>query len=168
VKLAYDLYTRAGLSRRQISVRLNAEGLLFNGGPFTHPDVTNILTNPVYVGDTLFGKLQSGELHTFDAKGLIVDARKRPDGRLPARDVAECLLKQDTHEALVNRKTWELARQKTAAERERTSHAPRNPAYYLKQVFVCGHCSKGMAARTDTDPDSKVRRVYYGCSTYRA
>lgn len=56
VKLIFDLYTRVGLSRRQISARLNAEGLKFNGGVFTHPDITMILRNPAYTGDTYFGR----------------------------------------------------------------------------------------------------------------
>src|SRR5262249_8097125 len=58
VKLIFDLYGRVGLSRRQISARLNREGLTFNGGPFTHPDVPHILENPAYMGDTYFGKVQ--------------------------------------------------------------------------------------------------------------
>jgi DNA invertase Pin-like site-specific DNA recombinase len=166
VKLVFDLYTRVGLSRRQISARLNAEGLRFNGGEFTHPDVTNILDNPAYTGDTYFGKNQSGELHTFDEKGLVVKAERR--GAVRRRDVAECIVMQNTHDPLIDRPTWELARQKREAERERTSHAPRNPDYYLKQIFVCGHCGKSMAARTEIDRDSRKKYVRYVCSTYIA
>lgn len=82
-----------------------------------------------------------------------------------SRELSQCLVMKDTHEPLVDRKTWELAQQKLADERERTSHAPRNPAYYLKQIFVCGHCGKSMAARTETDPNGH-RKVVYVCSTY--
>jgi hypothetical protein len=160
VKLVFDLYTRAALSRRQIAVRLNAEGLIFNGGEFTHPDVKNILINPAYAGDTHFGKLQSGELSTFDANGLIVDAKKQ--GR---RDVADRLVRKDTHEALIDRKTFELAQKRLAWETKqrsegRTNHSPRNPAYWLKQLFVCGHCGKNMAARMNEG------KVVYVCSSY--
>jgi hypothetical protein len=90
VELIFDLYTRVGLSRRQIAVRLNAEGLLFNGGPFAHVNITHILCNPAYAGDTVFGKLQTGELHTFDAEGLIVEVKELPDSR--NRDVSKCLV----------------------------------------------------------------------------
>jgi DNA invertase Pin-like site-specific DNA recombinase len=166
VQLVFDLYTRLGLSRRKISERLNSEGLLFNGGVFTHPDITHMLQNPAYAGDTYFGKLQTGELHTFDAKGLIVEVAQKTEARY--RDMTQCQIKRDTHKALVDRKTWEMAQEKLAAERQRTSHSPRNPNYYLKQLFVCGHCGKGMAARTDTHPDSGKKRVYYVCSTYIA
>ena len=99
VELVFDLYTRVGLSRRQIAVRLNAEGILFNGGRFAHTNITDILRNPAYAGDTVFGKSQTGELYTFDAKGLIVEVKKRPANR--HRDISECQKKQDTHKPLV-------------------------------------------------------------------
>jgi hypothetical protein len=166
VGLVFDLYVRVGLSRRQISARLNKEGLTFNGGPFTHQDVTNILINPAYAGDTYFGKVQTGEIHTFDAKGVVVEAVARPDGR--RREFSQCLVKKGTHEPLVDRQTWELARQKLAAEQERTSYSPRNPAYYLKQLFVCGHCGKNLTGRTEIDKKTRERTVMYVCSTFLA
>jgi hypothetical protein len=164
VRLIYDLYTRVGLSRRQISHRLNAEGLLHNGKPFRHTDVTHILENPAYKGDTHFGKVQTGELHTFDPKGLIVEIKRKRDER--HRDASECLVREGTHEALVDRKTWELAQRKLEGERERACFAPRNPAYFLKQLFVCGHCGKGMSGRTEIHPQTKARTVVYVCSSY--
>jgi hypothetical protein len=164
VGLIFDLYTRVGLSRRQISARLNSEGLTFNGGKFTHPDVTNILENPAYVGDTHFGKVQSGGFQTFDAKGLITAVTQKSEPR--RRCASECLVKQGTHKPLVDRPTWELAQQKLAGERQRACYAPRNPAYYLKQVFVCGHCGKGMTGRTEMDPRTRRRTVVYLCPTY--
>jgi predicted site-specific integrase-resolvase len=163
-QLIFDLYTRVGLSRRQIAVRLNAEGLLFNGGPFAHTNISDILRNPAYAGDTVFGKLQTGELHTFDATGAIVEVKEARDNR--HRDISLCLIKRETHKPLVDRKTWELAQQKLASEGERTSHAPRNPAYYLKQIFVCGHCGRSMSARTEISPTNGRRTVVYVCSSY--
>jgi DNA invertase Pin-like site-specific DNA recombinase len=165
VKLVFDLYVRAGLSRRQISARLNAEGLKFNGGHFTHPDITNILRNPAYVGDTHFGKVQTGELKTFDANGLVVDVKKQ---RSPKSRRTECLVKKGTHEALIDRKTWELAQKKLETERQRTSHSPRNPAYFLKQIFVCGHCGKGLTGRTETDRKTRKKTIVYLCPSYVA
>jgi hypothetical protein len=165
VKLAFDLFVRVGLSRRQIAGRLNAEGLLINGSPFDHSDVTMLLRNSAYTGDTHFGKVQSGDLNTFDAKGLIQEVKRKEQGR-KQRDVADRLIRTDTHEPLVDRTTWELAQKKLEAEQERTSFSPRNPAYYLKQLFVCGHCGKNLTGRTETDPKTKKKTVLYVCSTY--
>jgi hypothetical protein len=162
VRLTFDLYTRVGLSRRQVSVRLNAEGLKFNGRPFTQTDVRRILLNPAYAGDIHFGKEQTGCLHTFDPQGVIVEVKSRRQDK--NRDTSECLVRENTHEALVARATWELARAKLADEAERTSHSPQNPAYYLKQLLVCGHCGQGMTGRTENYHGGKV--VIYVCSSY--
>jgi hypothetical protein len=162
VRLVFDLFTRVGLSRRQTSARLNAEGLRFNGRPFTVPAVRNILCNPAYAGHTVFGKVQTGTLSTFDAKGLIVEVKDKREGR--DRDAAECLVRENTHEPLIDPATWERAREKMASEGERTSHSPRNPAYYLKQLLVCGHCGKGMTGRTENWHGKKL--VIYVCASY--
>jgi len=164
VKLIFDLYTRCALSRRQISVRLNAEGLTFNGRKFSHSAITNILDNPVYMGDTHFGKNQSGALQTFDKGGVIVEVKKKQSSI--RRKDSECLVKKGTHEAIVDRETWEMAQKKLQAERDRTSYAPRNSDYYLKQLFVCGHCGKSMAAQTEIDRKTRRRTPVYVCSTY--
>jgi hypothetical protein len=162
VRLAFDLYTRVGLSKRQISTRLNAAGLRFNGGKFSHIDVLNILQNPAYAGDTHFGKAQTGCLHTFDPQGLIVEVKGGPLGR--DRDPSGRLVRENTHEPLIDRATWERARSKLADEAERTSHSPRNPAYYLKQLLVCGHCGRGMVGKTQDGRGGKV--VLYLCGSY--
>jgi len=165
VRPIFDLYTKVGLSRRQISARLNREGIKFNGGAFGHTDVTHILENPAYAGATHFDKTQTCKFKTFDAGGLVVGAERRA---VKYRDAEERHVRWDTHEALVDRRTWEVAQQKLAGERERTNFSPRNPAYYLKQLFVCGHCGKNLTGRTEIDPDTRQRRVVYVCASYIA
>lgn len=159
VKLVFDLYTRAGLSRRKISARLNSEGYRFYGKYFTHPYVTQILTNPAYTGDTHFGKHRSGELYTFDGDDLIVKV-ERYDG-ICKRAESERIIKENTHEPLVDRKTWKKAQDKFQSEQQRTSYAPRNPAYYLKPIFVCGHCGRNMTGRMENG-----KSAIYICSSY--
>jgi hypothetical protein len=164
VRMVFELYTKVGLSQRQISVRLNAEGLRFNGRPFTQPDVRYILCNAAYAGHTHFGKVQRGTLSTFDGKGLIIEVKgKRADRN---RSPAECLVRENTHEPLIDRVTWERAQAKLAGEEGRTSHSPRNPAYYLKQIFVCGHCGQGMVGRTENFHGRQT--ILYVCGSYVA
>ena len=111
---------------------------------------------------THFGKTQTGELRTFDKDGLIVKLKKKMTDRV--RDESERIIHKDTHKGLIDRKTWNLAVKKLKGTR--TSFSPRNPDYYLKQIFVCGHCGKNMTGRTEIDPSTKERRVVYFCSTY--
>ncbi|HEY1377410.1 MAG TPA: recombinase family protein [Gemmataceae bacterium] len=163
VRLVFDQFTRVGLSRRMVSKSLNDAGLRAYGRPWTHGLVTSVLRNPVYVGDTHFGKEQSGDLHTFDGDGLIVpaaDKRRRP-----------AIVKTDTHEALIDRPTFALAQEKLDGEAEahregRKNFSPRNPAYWLKQIFRCGHCGKGLQGRTEKDWKTGKRTVVYVCCSY--
>lgn len=166
VELVFELYTRVGLSRRQIAVQLNQEGYRFYARPFTHSFVTQILKNPAYAGDIHFGKTQTGELFTFDRGGMMVEV-KRAKGPCWRPEV-DRIIKQDCHQAIVNRCTWRLAQDKLAGERVRTSFAPRNSAYYLKQLLVCGHCGKSLIGRTENDAKTGNKRVGYVCPTYLA
>jgi hypothetical protein len=163
VKLVFDLYTRVGLSRRKIAVKLNEEGRKFYSRPFSQAFVTGILRNPAYAGDTHFGKNRTGTLHTFDAKALVVEL-KGPQEK-EKRDEAERIVKKDTHEALIERETWERAAKKLKSEQERRTFSPRNPAYYLKQLFVCGHCGKGLIGHSHIDPTTKAKTPGYKCIT---
>lgn len=167
IQMVFDLYVRVGLSRRAISKTLNEAGYTFYKMRFTHPLVTNILINPAYVGDTHFGKRLSGELHTFEPNGIIVPLKKRSEKRF--RNEEERIVRTGTHEPLVeDRKMWDLAQEKIASEKQRTSHSPRNPAYYLKQLFRCGHCGKNLTGRTEKEHRTGKRTVVYVCGTYIA
>ena len=159
VKLAFEYFARLGLSRRQITIRLNKEGYLCYQKPFTTPMIREMLLNPAYAGDTHFGKSKSGELYTFDSDGIIVKAAW--NGKTEQRAATDRIVMQDTHEPLVDRATWNQVAERIAAEGSRTNHAPRNPAYYLKPIFVCGHCGRNMSGRTESDG-----KVNYVCSSY--
>lgn len=165
VRTLFDLYVRVGLSRRAISKELNLAGFKFYDKPFRHPDTTNILTNPAYVGDTHFGKRLSGELHTFDANGIVVPLTKHSAKR--NREESERIIRENTHEGLIDRAIWKAAQQKLADEQESTNFSPRNPAYYLKQLFRCGHCGKNLTGRMETVAGGQ-RKPIYVCSTYIA
>lgn len=171
VQLIFDWFTRSGLSRRAIAKRLNDEGRLYYSKPFTPTLVREILINAAYVGDTHFGKSRGGFYRSFDSKGNLVTITDRKNqakrrAKTTRRDESERLIMTDTHEALITRKTWELAQAKIASEtqdreKKRTSFSPRNPNYFLKQILVCGHCGKGMVGRTE-----KNGTVVYLCGSY--
>jgi DNA invertase Pin-like site-specific DNA recombinase len=169
VKLVYDLFVRLGLSKRGIAGRLNGEGLRFNGKPFSHWSIVTILRNPAYAGDTVFGRRRTAKHFSFAADGLLVPA----NGHGPTeRDPAECLVRKDTHEALVSRAVWEAAQAKLDAEQTaaRAGHkrfAVRNPAYYLRGLLVCGACGQPLAGDTATDPDTGRKTVVYVCSSHQ-
>ena len=166
VQLIFDLFTRVGLTRNQITARLNSEGRRFYKSEFKFNLIGEILRNPAYVGDTHFGKTKSASNWSFDRDGML-EAIDESNGKVN-RDVEDQLVRKDTHKGLIVRKVWNRAVEKMQDERTRTSFSPRNPAYYLKQIFVCGHCGKNMQGRTETDRATGKRTVVYMCSSYVA
>jgi hypothetical protein len=165
VRMIFDLYARQALSRRQISAQLNKAGRKHYSKPFSHTLVTALLKNPAYTGDTHFGKTQTGELHTFSNDGIVVELKKK-NPKLKRRKKEDRIIREDTHEALIDKKTWQLAQTKLDDEAKRNGFAPRNPAYYLRHLFVCGHCGKNMTARSERNKETGAKHVVYVCSTY--
>jgi DNA invertase Pin-like site-specific DNA recombinase/predicted RNA-binding Zn-ribbon protein involved in translation (DUF1610 family) len=177
VTLIFDLFVRVGLSRRQVTRRLNDEGLRLYDKPFTVPDVTMILSNPAYAGDTVYGRQLSARHWTFDARGLPLavegnrelygDVKPNAKGRrFRRRKPSECLVKKDTHEPLVDRKTFDAAQARLAREKDRRCFAPRNAAHYLKGIFRCGKCGQELIGRTERNRTTGEPHHFYVCSTY--
>lgn len=166
VRTIFDLYVNSAITFRSLAIRLNNEGRRFYDKLFTHALVRSIVMNPAYVGDTYYGKVRSGRIHTFDKKGVIVKV-DHGDGKA-ARSEDEQLVKKNTHDGLIDRKMWNRAQEKLRDMRTRVTFAPSNPDYYLKQILVCGHCGKNMTGRTEVVPRTKDRVVVYMCSSYVA
>jgi hypothetical protein len=169
VRLIFELFTRAGLSRRAISARLNETGHKLYGRPFTHAVVTSILRNVAYVGDIAFGKKCQSKHFTCDSDGLLHKV-KLPKGVKKLRQrrpLGECMIQKGTHEPLIDRKVWDRAQAKLDAEvaKGKKSYI-RNPAYYLRGIFHCKHCGKAMTGRTHIHPTTGARTRCYVCASY--
>jgi hypothetical protein len=77
VKLAFDLYTKRGKSRREIAEILNHRGVLLGRRPWTMQMLQKFLTEPVYRGAYAYGRYRNSRLqpketwmvleHTFPA-----------------------------------------------------------------------------------------------------
>jgi hypothetical protein len=166
IRLLFELFTKVGLSRRQISARLNEGGHTYYDKPYSFNLVADILKNPAYVGDTHFGRTQQAELNTFDGDGAMVEVKQKAVQRV--RPAGLRLIKENTHQGLIDRKTWKLAEDRIKGEGKRKQFAPRRPEFYLRPIFVCGHCGKNMAGKFDSPDRHGNRKVVYVCSSYVA
>jgi len=170
IQLMFELFVREGLSYRQIAIRLNDTGYRYYGGKrFTFNYVNEFLRNPAYVGDTHYGKVVSGELCSFDSSGEMVELPESESDdpvRAVKRSEKDRIVGKDTHEGLIDRKTWKLAKARSAEISKRTSYAPSNAEYYLRPILVCGHCGKNMTGGREGKGDEQI--VTYFCSTYRS
>lgn len=105
-------------------------------------------------------------MHTFDTNGIVVALNKRSEKRF--RGESERMVEKGTHDPLIDLETWQKAQEKLDRELERKNHSPRNPAYYLKQLFRCGHCGKNLTGRTEKDRKTGRKTVVYVCGSYMA
>lgn len=83
VRRIYRLFLEEGVSRTALVRQLNDEGVPYGDGrPWTYQKVKNILTNPAYAGDKVFGR------HAYHLGGGPVaqppEAWVRIEGALPA------------------------------------------------------------------------------------
>ncbi len=170
VRQIFDLYVRLGLSFHKIAHQLNREGARFYDKLFTFETVRRILENTAYVGDIHLGKTQTGRCNTITPSGELKKL-ERPatpnDKRPPAvpRPVEERIVRENAHEPIVDRTTFEGAQQKMLQSRQLQTKvfSTRNPRYFLKRLLHCGHCGKPMVGRTERYSD----RVFYVCSSYQ-
>lgn len=158
----YDWYAN-GLTKRQVAARLNAEGRSHYGGTFNHTNVGYILANPAYQGDTYFGKMKTGELNGFNEEGVIEEVKDFTGAE--KRDLADCLVRKDTHVGIIPRPLFAKVQGRLARE-QRTNFPGRNPEYWLKPLLKCGHCGGNMTGRSYKNPRTKEKIVSYCCLSY--
>lgn len=170
VRLLFEWFTTQNISCRSLAIKLNDAGHLYYDKPFNHSLVMQILRNPVYVGDTHYGKVQSGDYYTLQSNGLLVDFDLEvKNGIFPQvkkRTDAERLVKRKTHDGIITPKVWKLAQDKMKRVESAKRYPPRNPDYYLRPLLICGHCKKSMTGRTEIHPSTGERVVTYFCPTY--
>lgn len=134
-----EIFTRflAGEAFTAIAEHLNAVGFTtLRGGAFYGKGIKNILKNEIYAGDRLLQKDAPKDLFT-----------KRPD-----RSKAwESYSFRNTHEAIIDRKTWDAVQEKLKAmdaEREKGIYKLGKEHHILYGRAFCGGCGAPLVRRT--------------------
>ena len=161
VKKIFDLYV-AGYGSSQIAEILTREELptpimyKYSGAKlnnFDHPEiwkhtsVSNIIKNRVYVGDLIQHRVQKVNYKIKKMKNV-------PE--------SEWCIKENAHEPLVDRKTFEIA-QSIKDSSNNYNPERRNVDYVLSDLVYCKDCG----ARMSISYDKKRDRVTMNCNNYR-
>ena len=161
VKRIFDLYV-AGYGSSQIAEILTREELptpvMYKYSDsklnrFDHPEiwkhtsVSNIIKNRVYIGDLI--------QHRFQKVNYKIKKRKS----VPE---SEWCIKENAHEPLVDRKTFEIA-QSIKDSSNNYNPERRNVDYVLSDLVFCKDCG----ARMSISYDKKRDRVTMNCNNYR-
>jgi site-specific DNA recombinase len=156
VQRIFKEYVEQGRSLCNIAARLNKDGVVSPGGRikgWRYDVIRSILENPAYTGDTASLKNSFGKYHT-NRNGSIVKGGKRC--RKPE---SEWVVKLDTHEAIIDRTTFEKAKEiLSKGKKGRTTYEPEDNPYLLSGLLRCGKCGSGLVGLNTGS------HRYYECS----
>ena len=165
VRLIYKLFLE-GKGYTPIAKYLNEQGIMSplmylkslgyqqnvkTNGVWTKTTVKSILTNQAYIGSAVHGKV------------VIEKYNNIP---LHATDPSEWVVVENTHEPLIDKKTFEKVQERVKEisdayfAKEFTKHPP-NEMNLLKGKIVCGDCGKGMRLSPRT-----TKSYVYFCGTF--
>lgn len=165
VRLIYKLFLD-GKGYTPIAKYLNEQGIMSplmylkslgyqqnvrTNGVWTKTTVKSILTNQAYIGSAVHGKV------------VIEKCNNIP---LHATDPSEWVVVENTHEPLIDKKTFEKVQERVKEisdayfAKEFTKHPP-NEMNLLKGKIVCGDCGKGMRLSPRT-----TKSYVYFCGTF--
>ena len=165
VRLIYKLFLD-GKGYTPIAKYLNEQGIMSplmylkslgyqqnvrTNGVWTKTTVKSILTNQAYIGSAVHGKV------------VIEKYNNIP---LHATDPSEWVVVENTHEPLIDKKTFEKVQERVKEisdayfAKEFTKHPP-NEMNLLKGKIVCGDCGKGMRLSPRT-----TKSYVYFCGTF--
>jgi site-specific DNA recombinase len=155
-----------GATLRQIARELEGRGMSSPTGrsSWAANVLHNMLSNRKYVGDWTWGTRAMGKRFRHAGKGTM--AARRPEEqhyvRLPP---SEWVVKEDTHEALVDRDLFARVQARLAENRREWEEGRRTPlpgggAFVLTRLLVCGHCGGYLLGAT-----RKGERIY-SCGNY--
>ena len=149
VRYIFDSYVNDGLGSKKIADALNEAGIPTRSGcPWSARHVLDMLRNEKYKGDAVMGKKVNH----------LGDYRRNPDCEYAPRYYLE-----NTHEAIVDKETWEAAQ---TVMRERGRRHNRQPMTYgLSGMIECGCCGKGYSHKVN-HCSCKWRNDFWACSTY--
>ncbi|WAH36553.1 recombinase family protein [Alicyclobacillus dauci] len=154
-RLIFHLFVDEGLGTLKIAEYLNQYGRLTkNGRRWSRGTVAQVLQNPAYVGDLVYGKTRNTLKRTYDDKGY---AKSQGRNALPEED---WIIVRDVHQPLISRDVFEEAQH---IRSRRAKKNPRKSRHPLTGILVCGYCGAGMVCQKHRWRDRVYR--YYTCST---
>lgn len=152
-KIIFRLFTEEGLGTLKIAEYLNAREIWTkNGRPWSRGTVRQVLQNPAYVGDLVYGKTRNALKRIYNHQGY---SKVQSRNALPEED---WIVVHDTHAPLISHDMF------TRAERIRSARAKQNPRksrHPLTGLLICDCCGAGMVCQQQRYRGKTYR--YYTC-----
>ncbi len=154
IRRIFDEYLN-GLGYRAICHKLNAEkipsprtkawGPIYKG-TWGAATIKNVICNPVYAGDTVWNRRTQGKFHRITKRGAVERPRHLATESRP-NPKEEWVVKRNTHEPLIPRRTFDKVQRKRLKRDEHGRH-PKQPKgrgkysnFLLTGLITCGECT---------------------------
>ena len=152
VRWIFREFTTADRSLQSIAIELNKRGKPSpSGRTWRHESVKDILQNPVYAGDYVFGRSAKGKFHQVGDAGEVVSSAGRRKHKEPAVTI------HNHYQAIVSRRIFNSA-QLRLDERKMAKRSPRTVSFPLSGLLRCAHCGGKLAG-----VNAGGRYRYYYC-----
>ena len=144
IRWILSTYANTDISIRHLARETSKRGILTPRGMphWSLRSIVEVLTNPVYAGDTCIGVRRSG-----NKKGKFTQAKATTKASSPA---------------IVSRETFAAVQAKIAARKETGKRTHTGRAGVLSGILICGHCGYGMATHHQKATNEKGERFYTG------
>ena len=158
VRRVFKEYVEDGRSLGNIAALLQAEGFVPPGSSrkWNYHAIRAILSNPAYCGDYASGKFSYGKFNSI-LKGRVA----KPGSRIKNAET-EWIVRRDSHEAIIDRLTFEKAQKILAKGKTgRSRHTPETNPYLLTGLLRCGKCGGPMWG------DQRAGVIAYECGNWQ-
>jgi DNA invertase Pin-like site-specific DNA recombinase len=176
VQRIFDCYLNRGMGCKAVAHMLNSEGIpsahkgrvkcfknpdgswehRANQGEWGISQIWRILTNPVYTGTLVWGKLKGGVFSRAENTWEDVN------GSLTIHDKDKWVVCEDAHEALISKEVFSRVQELRKSKnyfRPSGDGRTYGSTYLLTGLLVCGHCEHKFHGHTHRNGD-RVYRYY--------
>jgi site-specific DNA recombinase len=164
IQKIFQMYVKENTGRKKIVSWLNENGYKTNRGKlFQEKHIIDILNNPSYIGNIVYGKTRYNYVED--------ETKNKKIQQVIYVDEKDWAIKEDAHPAIIEKDIYELAQKKMKEQRQTFAHPQKfNAAKHpLTGLLKCGLCGSPMICqkRTNKKKDgTKLEYRYYVCSTY--
>ena len=143
-----------GASLADIAADLNEKGVLTcKKKPWTRSSVHAVLTNPVYAGDYVFGRVARGKFYRVSGSSPQGHVRRRKKAKTTKYDIQrvppeDWLVLRDTHTGIIDRDLFDRVQALLKANRKYTSPSRPRGQHPLSGLLYCPGCGHVMYGTT--------------------
>lgn len=148
VRELFNRYATGTVSLKQLVNDLNRRGVKTrNGRVWAVITIKQILVNPVYCGDTVYGRRSLSKYHTL--AGGRPEPVNRPKKLYPEKDSSKWIVAQNTHTKLVKRDLFAAVQAMLAERRNKVHCTPHvgGGGFLLSGLLRCGVCGHTLIGR---------------------